>query len=225
LPLLAAAGPEATPPTNYQMVEAPTAYTLMHGGYDLVTRMYENGGLFLMGNIGFKDIFMVGFSANATNVIGSGTVQVQTPALALKLRFLDEKSSPIAMAVGWDDRGYGTESNGRFFPGTQPGFYVAASKEFPQAGFIQLHGGMNVVSFSDFDANKDLGAFFGTSFAVAPPLAFNLELNQFLNNNWQFNANFVFNVDNPLRVGMDFRDINNGSLFSRIVRVQYLGFF
>jgi len=76
------------------MVEAPTAYTLMHGGYDLLTKIYENGGLFLRGNIGFKDIFMVGFSANATNVIGSGTIQVQTPRLALKLKFLDEKSSP-----------------------------------------------------------------------------------------------------------------------------------
>jgi hypothetical protein len=220
-----AKGDNAAPPTNYEMVEAPTAYTLMHGGYDLVGRIYENGGLFLRGNIGFKEIFMFGFSANATNVIGSGEIQVQTPRLALKFRILDEKTAPIALAVAWDDRGYGLESAGRFYPGTQKGFYAAVSKEFVQAGFIQVHGGVNAVKFSDFDSNRDLGAFFGTSFAVAAPLAFNLELDKILNSDWQFNANFIFNVDNPLRVGMDFRDINRGDQFSRIVRVQYVDFF
>ncbi len=207
------------------MVEAPTAYTLMHGGYDLVTRIYENGGLFLRGNVGFKDMFMFGFSANGTNMIGSGDIQIQTPRLALKFRFLDEKSTPLAMALGWDDRGYGSEAEGRFYPGTQKGLYLAASKEFPHAGYIQLNGGMNVVSFNDFKTSRDLGAFFGTSFALAPPLALNLELDKILNDDWQFNGNILFNVDKPLRVGVDFRDINRSGLFSRIVRIQYMGFF
>ena len=81
------------------------------------------------------------------------------------------------------------------------------------------------MKFDNFDASQDLGAFGGTSFAVAPPLVFNFELDKLLTDFWQFNANVIFNVDNPLRVGMDFRDINRPEAFSRIVRVQYTGFF
>jgi hypothetical protein len=215
----------ATSPTNYEMVEAPTAYTLMHGGYDLLTRMYENGGLYVQGDVGFEDFFMFGFSGNATNVVGQGTIQIQTPGIGLKFKVLDERTAPVALAVGWDNRGYGTQTNGVFFPGTQKGFYGVVSHEFKEAGYLQVHAGANVVTLDNYDANEDLGAFFGTSFAVAQPLMFNLEMDKLLSSYWQFNANVMFNVDNPLRVGMDFRDINRGDLFSRIVRVQYMGFF
>ncbi len=225
VPLVWAKGDVAAGPTNYEMVEAPTAYTLMHGGYDLVTKMYENGGLFLRANVGFQDFFMFGFSANATNVIGSGTIQIQTPRLFLKFKILDQKTAPVAVALAWDDRGYGTESGGRFYPGLQKGFYGVVSHEFPQLGFLQVHGGVNAVSFDNFNSSRDLGLFSGLSFAVAPPLVFNLEVDKVLTSFWQFNANVVFNVDNPLRVGVDFRDINNGAAFSRVAKVQYVGFF
>jgi len=223
--LALAKGDDAASPTNYEMVEAPTAYTLLHGGYDFTARMYENGGLFFRANIGFKDVFMAGFSANATHVVGSGDIQVQTPRLALKAKVLDQKSSPVALALGWDDRGYGTEIAGRFFPGLQKGFYAVTSHEFPELGFIQVHGGMSAVKFDNFDASQDLGLFGGTSFSFFTGLVFNLELDKVLTNYWQFNANFIFNFDNPLRIGLDLRDINRGDLFSRIVRVQYISFF
>src|SRR5258708_39262237 len=95
--LALAKGDLASSPTNYEMVEAPTAFTLMHGGYDLVARMYENGGLFLKADVGFQDFFMFGFSANATNVIGDGTIQIQTPRLSLKFKILDQKNSAVAL--------------------------------------------------------------------------------------------------------------------------------
>ena len=219
------AGDVAAGPTNYEMVEAPTAYILMHGSYDLTTELYENGGLYLRGNVGFKDFFMFGFSANATNMIGQGTIQVQTPGVALKLKLLDQNSSPMALAIAYDNRGYGTLVDGRFFPGTQEGLYVASTHEFQELGWLQTTAGFNVVKFNDFDSSQDLGGFLGTSFAVAKPLLFNVEINQLLSTYWQFNANVVYNIDKPLRVGLDFRDINRGDLFSRIVRIQYMGFF
>ncbi len=220
-----AKGEAVSSPTNYEMVEAPTAYTLAHGGYDLAAKMYENGGLFLRANIGFQDFFMFGFSGNATNVVGNGTIQIQTPRLFLKFKILNQKNSPIALAAGWDDRGYGAEAGGRFFPGLQKGFYGVVSHEFSELGFLQVHGGVNAVKFDNFDSSRDLGIFTGLSFAVAPPLAINLEVDKLLTSFWQFNANIVFNVDNPLRIGVDFRDINNGAAFSRVARVEYVGFF
>lgn len=214
-----------TDPTNYEMVMAPTAYTLGHGGYDLVTEMYDNGGIFVRANVGFEKFFMFGFSANGTNLVGNGTIQIQTPRLSFKLKPLDEKTSPVALAVGWDDRGYGILNDGRFFPGTEEGFYAVASHEFKELGWLQLHGGVNLVKFDNFDSSQDLGCFFGTSFAVTPVLAFNMEVNQMLTTYWQYNANIMFNLDNPLRIGLDLRDINRSDLFSRILRVQYISFF
>jgi hypothetical protein len=224
-PRLQAKGEMASAPTNYEMVEAPTAYILMHGGYDIVTQLYDNGGLFVRANVGFKDFFMFGFSANATDVIGQGTIQIQTPRLFLKFKLLDQKTAPVALAVAWDDRGYGSVVDGRFEPGLQKGFYAVVSHEFPELGYLQAHAGMNVVQFDSFDSSRDLGAFFGTSFALAPPLLFNFELDKLLSTQWQFNANFLVNVDNSLRIGMDFRDINRSDLFARILRIQFMGFF
>ncbi|HTA75554.1 MAG TPA: hypothetical protein VK791_00185, partial [bacterium] len=220
-----AADETATMPTNYEMVQAPTAYVLMHGGYDFVTQVYENGGLFLRANVGFKNFFMFGFSANGTNMIGQGTIQIQTPKLFFKFKILDQATAPFALAVAWDDRGYGTFSNNRFYPGTQKGFYTVMSREYPDLGFLQTHLGFNLVEFDNFDASQDLGAFLGTSFAVAKPLVFNIEADKIFSSQWAFNANFVFNVENPLRVGLDLVDINNPNLFSRILRIQYTGFF
>ncbi|HVM33068.1 MAG TPA: hypothetical protein VMU88_08040, partial [bacterium] len=214
-----AAGDLAAGPTNYEMVEAPTAYILPHGGYDLIMRMYEQGGLFLRGNIGFKDLLMFGFSGNATHVVGTGDIEVQTPGLFFKVKLLDERKTPFSLALAYDGRGYGTQSGGRFFPGLQKGFYAVASKELPDAGFIQLHGGVNAVTFDHFNTADDLGLFGGASFALTSSLVFNLEVNDVLMDDWQFNANCIFNYDNPLRMGVDFRDINNGALFSRILRV------
>ena len=212
-------------PTNYEMVQAPTAYVLMNGGYDLVTEMYENGGLYLRGNVGFKNFFMFGFSANGTNVIGQGTIQIQTPKLAFKFKLLDQTTAPFALAIAWDDRGYGTFTNNRFEPGTQKGFYTVISHEYPDLGYLQTHIGFNLVEVDNFDSSQDLGAFLGTSFAVSKSLVFNLEADKIFSSQWAFNANFLFNVDTPLRVGVDFVDINNPDLFSRIVRIQYTGFF
>jgi hypothetical protein len=220
-----AADETATMPTNYEMVQAPTAYVLMHGGYDLVTQVYENGGLFIRADVGFKNCFMFGFSANGTNMIGDGTIEIQTPKLFFKFKLLDQATSPFALAIAWDDRGYGDFTDNRFQPGTQKGFYTAISREFPSLGYLQTHAGFNLVQFDNFDPNQDIGAFGGISFAVAKPLVFNFEVDKIISSQWSFNANFLFNVENPLRVGLDLVDMNNPGLFSRIVRIQYTGFF
>jgi hypothetical protein len=191
----------------------------------MVAQVYDNGGLFIRANVGFEKFFMFGFSANGTNLVGNGTIQIQTPRLAFKIKPLDEKVSPVALAIGWDDRGYGIVSSGRFFPGTEEGFYAVVSHEFKELGWLQLHGGVNVVKFDNFDSSQDLGCFFGSSFAVTPVLAFNVEMNQVLTSYWQTNANVMFNLDNPLRIGLDLRDINRSDLFARVLRVQYLSFF
>jgi hypothetical protein len=220
-----AADETASMPTNYEMVQAPTAYVLMNGGYDLVTEMYENGGLYLRGNVGFKNFFMFGFSVNGTNLIGQGTIQVQTPKLAFKFKILDQATAPFALAVAWDDRGYGTFTDNRFEPGTQKGFYTVISHEYPELGYLQTHLGFNLVEFDNYDPSQDLGGFLGTSFALSKSLVFNLEADKIFSSQWNFNGNFLFNVDKPLRVGLDFVSMNNPGSFARIVRIQYADFF
>jgi hypothetical protein len=216
----------ASVPSNYEMVQAPTAYVLLHGGYDFVTQVYNNGGIFLRADVGFKNFLMLGFSANGTNIIGSGTILIQTPKLAVKLKPLDQTTAPFSLALGWDDRGYGVLNGvGEFVPGTQKGFYTVISREFPDLGYLQGHLGFNLIQFDNVVPSRDLGAFLGTSFSFTKPLVINLEADRIISSQWNFNANFVFNIENPLRVGMDFVSINEPSLFSRIIRIQYTGFF
>lgn len=221
-----AKGAFAAAPSNYEMVEAPTAYTLLHGGYDVVLRQYEGGGVFLRGNIGFQERVLFGFSLNASNVVGQGDIEVQHPRLGLKVKVFDEKRFPLSLAAGWDDRGYGTDAGGGLFtPGLQKRFYVAASREFEKAGYLQVHGGANVLRFQNFDGERDLGFFTGVSFALARELLVNVELDKLFTDGWQFNGNFLMAFDDPVRIGVDFRDLNHSDRFARILRIQYLSFF
>lgn len=225
VPAYAEKGKYAAAPSNYEMIEAPTAYVLLHGGYDIVGRMYEEGGLFIRGNIGFHDRIMFGFSGNATNVVGRGDIEVQEPRLALKWKILAQGRSPVALAAAWDDRGYGVSQGRRFNPGLQKGLYAAVSREFDKLGFLQLHGGVNAVRFNDFEAERDLGAFGGCSFALHRSFILTTEADKILTDFWQWNAGFLLAFDAPIRFGVDFREINRDETFSRILRFQYLNFF
>jgi hypothetical protein len=189
--------------------------------------MYEDGGVFLKGDIGFHKILQFGFSGNATNVIGHGTIQVQEPRLAIKVKPVSQSQLfPLTLAVGWDDRGYGVSEGRRFIPGTQKGLYVVASREFTGLGGLQLHGGANVVRFgNNYDSKHDAAGFGGIAFAVSHSLQFAFELDKLFTDQWQFNAGFMVGTGSPLRVGVDFRDINRNELFARLLRIQYLGFF
>jgi hypothetical protein len=222
-----AKGDYAADPSNDCMIEAPTAYTLLHGGYQVVTRLYENGGVFLRGDIGFHKFLQFGFSGNATNVIGRGTIQVQEPRLAIKIKPVSQsKVFPLTLAAGWDDRGYGVSSGRLFYPGTQKGLYVVASREFSSLHGLQLHGGANMVRFGHNDDSKhNAAAFGGTSFGLSRSFQLTFEVDKLFTDRWQFNAGFMVGDGSPLRVGMDFRDINRSELFARLLRVQYLGFF
>jgi hypothetical protein len=225
--LYAGKGAYAADPSNDQLVEAPTAYTLLHGGYQVMLRMYDGGGLFLRGDIGFQKFLQFGFSGNATNVIGHGTIEVQEPRLAIKVKpFSQGKVFPFTLAAGWDDRGYGLSSGRRFMPGTQKGLYVALSREFQSLRGLQLHGGANLVRVGrNYDSSSDAAAFGGVAIGFSNSFHLNLEVDKVFTEQWQFNGGLLVGNGAPLRVGLDFRDINRSESFARLLRIQYLGFF
>jgi hypothetical protein len=147
--------------------------------------------------------------------------------LAIKIKPVSQsKVFPLTLAAGWDDRGYGVSSGRLFYPGTQKGLYVVASREFSSLHGLQLHGGANMVRFGHNDDSKhNAAAFGGTSFGLSRSFQLTFEVDKLFTDRWQFNAGFMVGDGSPLRVGMDFRDINRSELFARLLRVQYLGFF
>jgi hypothetical protein len=221
-----AVGTYAADPSNDELIEAPTAYTLLHGEYQCLLRMYESGGLFIKGDIGFHKFLQFGFSGNATNVIGHGDISVQEPRLAIKLKPLAQGKFPLSVAVGWDDRGYGESVGRRFTPGLQKGLYVVVSREIQKLHGLQLHAGANRVKFGrDYDAKHDTAGFCGLSFGIGHSFQMAFETDKLFTDLWQFNAGFLVGNGLPIRVGLDFRDMNRKDFFSRILRIQYTGFF
>jgi len=220
-------GAYAADPSNFEMVEAPTAYTLLHGGYSVLLRMYEGGGVIVKGDIGFHRYFQFGFSGNATNVVGQGHIEVQEPRLSIKVKPLSQgRRCPVAMAVGWDDRGYGVSVDRRFYPGLQKGLYAVVSREFKEAGYLQLHAGANVVRpGSHYDSQRDLGAFGGMSFALSHTISLTAEVDKLFTDFWQVNSGVLFNLGESVRLGMDLREMNRSESFTRLLRLEYLGFF
>jgi len=188
--------------------------------------MYEGGGIIVRGNIGFHRFLQFGFSGNATNLVGHGDIQVQEPRLSLKLKPLSQGRFPFSAALGWDDRGYGRSEDRRFYPGLQKGLNVATSREFKEAGNLQVHAGAKVVRpGSHYDRERDLGVFTGLSFGISRSLFLAAEFDKLTTDFWQFNSGFQVGVGSSMRIGMDLRDINRSEFFARILRLQYLGFF
>lgn len=220
-------GAYAADPSNDCLIETPTAYTLLHGGYQGLLRMYEGGGLFIRGDIGFHKFLQFGFSGNATHVVGHGDIDIQEPRLAIKLKPVSQsKKFPLTLAAGWDDRGYGVTEGHRFDPGTQKGVYAVASREFAGLNGLQLHFGGNVVQMGkSYDAKHDTEAFGGMCFGISRVILVSAEVDQAFTDRWRFNAGFMVGDGEPFRVGLDFRDINRSELFARLLRIQYLGFF
>jgi hypothetical protein len=146
-----------------RMVDAPTAGTLRKGTFDTELRAYPDGGVLAILQIGLTTRWTVGLGYGGTDII-SATDPEWNPRMNFitKLRLVEETMMMPAIAVGFEEQGFGRwiDSLDRYETKAK-GFFVVASKGYRSGSVItSLHGGMNLAPESN-DKDNDISFFMG----------------------------------------------------------------
>lgn len=143
-----------------EMVDFPTAGTMSRGSYAIDMRMQPVGGLLLGLSFGMFDRLDLGISYGGDNIIGYGSPNWNpSPGVHAKYRFWDESYWFPAIAVGFNNQGYGPWCGSRYLT-RSPGFFGVASKNYRFLGTLGFHGGANY-SIEDRDNPDNTVNFFG----------------------------------------------------------------
>ena len=145
------------------LIDAPTAWTLPRGCFDISLRVFPNGGIIGATNIGLSSRFMLGISYGAEAIIAE-TEANWNPKIEfnIKLRLIDEAYYLPAIAVGFSSQGHGSynDDNSRYAYKSK-GFYAVATRSLYLYNLsLGGHAGVNF-TMEDEDADKDPSLFFG----------------------------------------------------------------
>ncbi|MCP4704663.1 MAG: YjbH domain-containing protein [candidate division Zixibacteria bacterium] len=145
------------------LIDAPTAWTLPRGCFDLSLRVLPGGGIIGGTNIGLSGRFMLGISYGADAII-SNTSANWNPNIEfnVKLRLIDEAYYLPAIAVGFVSQGYGSYSDEhKRYAYKSKGFYAVATRSLYLYNLsLGGHFGVNF-TMEDNDGDNEPSLFFG----------------------------------------------------------------
>jgi len=146
------------------IIDAPTAWTLPRGCFDMTLRVIPNGGIIGSTNIGLSNRFMIGISYGAENIISEEKADwYPRIEFNVKLRLIDEAYYLPAFSVGFISQGYGSYSDAyKRYDYKSKGFYGVITRSLY---FYNLtlggHIGVNYSMENEVDKEKDPAFFFG----------------------------------------------------------------
>lgn len=216
----------------YRLVNVPTAGVLPKASFDVAFRVYAppladgyGSGLLMGVDVGLTNRLNIGLSYGGEGIIGySDHVRWNgLPGVLVKYRLFEEKFLTPALAVGFDNQGYGGRAveaaygyDGYVYK--SPGFFVALSKNYLMFRYVQI-GFHGAVSYSLEEAGevKWPNAAFGVDIGINDELTFVIEYDAALNDitgpenyqhygqlhrgflnlglRWAFTENFVIEFD------------------------------
>lgn len=236
---LFAFGQEAAIVEPIQLIDFPTAGTLLRGSFNAHLRAYTNGGILGGVDVGLTDRFMIGLAYGGTNVIGMGPVNGNPQVGAhIRYRVIEEDLLFPAITVGYNSQGYGAYIDSlQRYQNKSTGAFMAASKTFGFLGLLGLHGGLNY-SFEKGDGDKDLNFFVGVDKTINPELSLVAEYDFAINDNsgkavgtgeGYLNAGLKWIFAGKMQIDFIFKNIlKNSDRFSNIsreIRISYIEIF
>jgi len=166
------------------LVDAPTAGTLQRGCFDIVMRVYNNGGILTGANIGLSNSLMLGMSYGAEGII-SDRAASHNPRIEfqVKLKIISEEYLLPAVTIGFNSQGYGAYLYDRKrYTFKSKGFYGVISRSF-YVGSIGVggHVGINYSLENEKDHDKEPSFYFGIDARFAHDIGFVAEYDMALN--------------------------------------------
>ncbi|MBN2171078.1 MAG: hypothetical protein JW819_07160 [Candidatus Krumholzibacteriota bacterium] len=144
------------------LVDSPAAAVLRHGNYRLGCRMMAGGSVVSRAEVGIKDRLAVGVSWGLLNLLGRDDVDsYERTGLTARFLLVEEMGWP-ALAIGFDNQGYGAwdESRERYERKSK-GFYLAGTRSWygPMGTDVATTVGINYSLETEDEDSPD--AFFG----------------------------------------------------------------
>jgi hypothetical protein len=205
---------------NIEILDVPTANTLIKGEIRGDFKFYSGGGILNRLYVGLFDRFMIGGSERIDNIINSGDISFNLPWFLMKIRVTDDDGAVPAIALGYEGSGYnGTPNKGAF---------VAVTKEVSMGSVIaQLTGTVfNNNQFQDFGKQIDVGT--GVIFAITKEFIIGAEFDGLLGSAGYRNLNGTIGYFfDPIEIdlGMKYGLFDNKYYFSRVLRISYIAYF
>jgi len=166
-----------------EMVDYPTAGTMGRGSYAIDMRMQPVGGLLLGLSFGMFDRLNLGVTYGGDNIIGYGSPNWNPqPGVQVKYRFWDESYWFPAVAVGFNNQGYGPWCGSRYLT-RSPGFFAVGSKNYRFLGTLAFHGGANYSIEDRHNPDNSVNFFGGIEKTLNPELWLVAEYDFALNDN------------------------------------------
>jgi len=222
-----------------QLIDFPTAGTLMRGSFNAHLRAYAHGGILGGVDVGLTDRFMIGLSYGGTNIIGMGAVNGNPQVGAhVRYRLFEEDFAVPAITIGYNSQGYGSYIDTlKRYQNKSTGAFAVVSKNFEFLGLLGLHGGINY-SFENTDGDKDLNCFVGFDKSINPELILMAEYDFAFNDNsgnaigtgeGYLNAALKWIFAGKLQIDFILKNILNNrdkfSSISREIRISYIEIF
>lgn len=212
--------------TITELVNVPTANTLAKGFIDLNFKMYNEGGIFIMIDLGLSNRLMLGASLDIEKAIGNQKAKSNFPPfISAKYRLLDgTKYVPGVVAIGYNPLGYATyEKTLRTESRELKGPYISFTKPMLLWGLNgHFHAGINF----DTHAFRDSYLYFGGDLSINPELLLVLEANSIKFNGkdekeYITHAGIRYAINQRFEIEIDFKDLSKGSV-TRQFRIRYL---
>ena len=153
------AGAQYGPVELVRLVDSPTAGLVDKGRFAVDLRLFSGGGLMGQIDAGLLHRLSIGLAFGGEGLIGDARIDwYPRVEAAARLRVVEEGTGMPALALGYDTRGFGPHSHGRYQVRSR-GIYLAGSKNYGM-GLRQLgfHGGLNW----SLEADQGLSGWLGT---------------------------------------------------------------
>jgi len=217
--LIFSAGIFAAQARNIELVDLPTANTLIKAELRCDIKLYPGGGILTRLYIGIFDKLMIGGAFNIVNLIGTGEVEYVLPPKFLgKIRLTDDEGVMPAISIGYEGQGY--------LDIPAKGVFLSVTKEISLGVvFMQLTGAVYSNEFNNFGRDIDAGA--GIAFAITKDFVICGEYDGFLGENpghINFGLGYFFNpiqIDIGLKYGLGDENIT----VARILKIVYISYF
>jgi hypothetical protein len=204
---------------NIELVDIPTANTLIRGEVRVDIKFYPGGGILNRVYAGFFDRLMIGGALNIRNLIGTGNVELVLPPKFLgKIRITDDTSAIPSISIGYEGESY--------FDVSAKGLFLALTKELNLGGiFLQLTGTVYTNEFSQFGKNIDAGA--GLALALTKEFIISTEYDSIFGNaDGHINIGIGYFFD-PIEIdiGIKYGLGENECKLARILKILYISYF
>jgi hypothetical protein len=203
---------------NIELVDLPTANTMIKGEVRADVKLYPGGGILTRAYAGLFDRLMIGGAFNVSNLIGTGDVSFDVPKFLAKIRITDDDAAVPAISVGYEGQGY--------MDVPAKGAFAAVTKEVSLGQiFVQLTCAVYTDEFAHF--GKDINAGAGAAFALTKEFVISGEYDGIIQKksaHLNFGIGYFFDpieIDVGLKYGLG----DDTYRLARTLKILYISYF